>query len=128
MEVLSIYRLNIYHVLTLIFKIKRDTSLAAFRNDFRKMYHRYPTGFSQINFVEGDILPNQTKFAVSSWDPKLWNSLLNQEQKIWHNLMLKVPDEKTFQPSAGSLPRTILFYFNIFIFLFFEYSRIVETE
>ena len=42
--------------------------------------------------------------------------------------MLKVPDEKTFQLSAGSLPRTILFYFNIFIFLFFEYSRIVETE
>ena len=66
MKVLSIYRLNIYHVLTLIFKIKRDNSLAAFRNDFRKMYHRYPTGFSQINFVEGDILPNQKKFTVSS--------------------------------------------------------------
>ena len=81
MKVLSIYRLNIYQVLTLIFKIKRDTSLAAFRNDFRKMYYRYPTGFSQINFVEADILPNQTKFNVSSWDPKLWDNLLNQEQK-----------------------------------------------
>ena len=62
-------------------KIKRDSARAAFRNDFREISHRYPTGFSQSNFVEGNILSNQTKFAVSSRGPRLWNRLLNQEQK-----------------------------------------------
>ena len=68
-------------VLTFTFKIKRDPAPAAFRNDFREISHLYPTGFSQSNFVEGHILSNQTKFAVSSRDPRLWNRLLNQEEK-----------------------------------------------
>ena len=49
-----------------MFKIKRDTAPAAFRNDFREISHRYPTEFSQSNFVEASILSNQTKLAVSS--------------------------------------------------------------
>ena len=64
-----------------MFKIKRDSAPAAFRNDFREISHRYPTGFSQNNFVEGNIVSDQTKFAVSSRGPRLWNRLLNQEQK-----------------------------------------------
>ena len=64
-----------------MFKIKRDTAPAVFRNDFREISDRYPTGFSQSNFVEGNILSNQTKIAVSSRGPRLWNRLLNQEQK-----------------------------------------------
>ena len=64
-----------------MFKIKRDSAPAAFRNDFREISHRYPTGFSQSNFVESNILSNQTKFAVSSRGWRLWNRILNQEQK-----------------------------------------------
>ena len=67
--------------LIVIFKIKRDSAAAAFWNNFWGIPYRYPTGFSQINFVESNILSNQTKFAVSSWGPRLWNRLLNQEQK-----------------------------------------------
>ena len=63
-----------------MFKIKRDSAPTAFRNDFREISHRYPTGYSQSNFVEGNILSNQTNFAVSSRGPRLWNQLLNQEQ------------------------------------------------
>ena len=43
-----------------MYKIKRDTALAAFRDNFREISHRYPTGFSQSNFVESNILSNQT--------------------------------------------------------------------
>ena len=43
MKVLNIYKLNIYQVLTFMFKIKRDTAPAAFRSDFREISHRYPT-------------------------------------------------------------------------------------
>ena len=80
-KLLNIYKLNIYQVLTFMYKIKRDTAPAAFRNNFRKISHRYPTGFSQSNFVEGNILSKQTKFAASSRGPRIWNRLLNQEQK-----------------------------------------------
>ena len=79
MKVLNILKLNIYQVLTFMFKIKRDTAPAAFQNDFRETFHHYPTGFS--NFEEGNILSNQTKFPVSSQGPRVWNRLLNREQK-----------------------------------------------
>ena len=49
--------------------------------------HRCPAGFSQSNFVEGNILSNQAKFAVLSRSPRLWDRLLNQEQKTCHILM-----------------------------------------
>ena len=81
MKVLNICKLNIYQVLAFLFKIKGYTVPAAFRNYFREIFHRYPTGFSQINFVEGNILSNQTKFPVSSRDPTVYKRLLNQEQK-----------------------------------------------
>ena len=47
MKVLKIFKLNIYQVLTFIFKIKRDTVPVAFWNEFREISHRYPTGFSR---------------------------------------------------------------------------------
>ena len=81
MKVLNIYKLNIYQVLTFMFKIKRETSQASFQDDFWEIYYHYPTGFSQRDFVEGHILSNQTKFAFSSRGLRLWNKLLNQEQK-----------------------------------------------
>ena len=40
MKFLNTYKLNIYQVLTLMFKIKRDSALAAFRNDFREISNR----------------------------------------------------------------------------------------
>ena len=80
-KALNIYKLNIYQVLTFMFKIKRDTAPATFGNDCREISHRYPSGLSQSNFVEGNIVSNQTKFPVSSRGSSLWNRLLNQEQK-----------------------------------------------
>ena len=64
-----------------MFKMKQDSGPTAFQNDLREISYRYPTGFSQSNFVEGNTLSNQTKFAVSFRGPSLWNWLLNQEQK-----------------------------------------------
>ena len=65
-KVLNIYKLNIYQLLAFMFKIKRDSVSAAFRNNFREISHRYPTGISQINIVEGNILSNQAIFVVWS--------------------------------------------------------------
>ena len=45
-KVLNIYKRDIYQVLTFMIKIKRDSAQAAFRNNFREIFHRYPTEFS----------------------------------------------------------------------------------
>ena len=66
MKVLSIYKLNIYQLLSFMFKIKPDTAPAAFQIDFREISHHSPTGFGQSNFKEGKILSDQARFAVSS--------------------------------------------------------------
>lgn len=49
------------------FKIKEDTAPAGFPSDFQEISYHYPAGFSQSNFVEGNILSIQTKFALLSW-------------------------------------------------------------
>ena len=49
-----------------IFKIKEDTAPAGFPNNFQEISYRYPAGFSQSNFIEGNILSIQTKFALLS--------------------------------------------------------------
>ena len=76
MEVLKIYKLNIYQVLTFMFKIKWDTTPAAFWSNFQEKSHCYPTGFSQSSFAESNILSNQTKFTVSSRGPRLSDRVL----------------------------------------------------
>ena len=85
-KVSNIYKFSIYQVLTFMYKIKRDTALAAFRDNFREISHRYPTGFSQSNFVESNILSNQTEFAVSSRGPRPWTRLLIKNRKTRHKL------------------------------------------
>ena len=51
--------------------LKQDTEPAFSRKDFGEIFHRYPAGFSQSDFLEGNIMSNQTKFAVLSQNPKV---------------------------------------------------------
>ena len=68
MKVLNIYKLNIYQVLTFMFKIKRDSVPAAFRNNFREISHRYPTGFSHSNFDKVISCQTKQKFRLQVQD------------------------------------------------------------
>ena len=56
MKVLNIYKLNIYHVLTFMFKIKRDTVAAAFQNDFGEISRRDPTGSGSFCGTKQNLL------------------------------------------------------------------------
>ena len=87
MKVLNIYKLNIYQVLTVMFKIKTRYCATSFLKQFPRKSHRYPTGFSQSNSAEDNIPSNQTKFAVSSRGSRFGNRLLNQEKKTCHIIM-----------------------------------------
>ena len=64
-----------------MFRLKVRYAPAALQNNFRNYSHRYPTGFSQSNFVESNILSIQTKFVVLPRGARVSNRFLNQEQK-----------------------------------------------
>ena len=81
MKILKIYKLNIYQVLNFMHQIKTNTAPIVFHNSFNEINHSYPTRFSNNRFVEKKIFLTQTKFAVSSRGPRLWNNLLNTQQR-----------------------------------------------
>ena len=90
MKVLNIYKLNIYQVLTFMFKIKTNTAPLVFRTQFKEIQHTYPTRYSKNSFVENQLVYSQTKFSVSSRGPRLWNNILDQQQKaILHETIFK---------------------------------------
>ena len=56
MKVLNIYKLNIYQVLTFMFKIKTNTAPLVFRTQFKESQHTYPTRCSKNSFVENQLV------------------------------------------------------------------------
>ena len=52
-----------------------------FRKPIYGVHHQYSTRFSKNSFVENELVYSQTKYSVSSRGPRLWNKLLDQQQK-----------------------------------------------
>ena len=97
MKVLNIYKLNIYQVLTFMFKIKTNTAPLVFPTQFKEIQHIYPTRFSKNSFVENQLVYSQTKFSVS----------LDQQQKsIDHETIFK----ESLKLSLLSLENEIRFF------------------
>ena len=65
MKVLNIYKLNIYQILSLMFKMKANTAPCIFQNQFMEIQHQYSTRFSKNTFVESQLVCSQTKFSIS---------------------------------------------------------------
>ena len=80
-SILSIYKLNIYHIINLMFRVKNNTIPEASVNTFETVHHHYLTRHSENNFVEPKIYFKATKFAISSRGPRLWNSLTDKHKK-----------------------------------------------
>ena len=81
MKVLNIHKINIYQILSFMFKIKANTAPHIFQNQFSEIQHQYSNRFSKNSFFESQLVYSQTKFSVSSRRPRLWNKLLDQQQK-----------------------------------------------
>ena len=73
---LNIYKLNMYHVINLMFRVKNNTIPEGFVNKLEIVHHHYQTRHSENNFIEPKIYCKATKFAISSREPRLWNTLL----------------------------------------------------
>ena len=79
--ILDIYKLNIYHVINLMFRVKNNTKPEAFENKFEIVCHHYPTRHSENNFIEPKVYFKATKFAMSSRGLRVWNSLTDKDTK-----------------------------------------------
>ena len=88
-------------------KVKTNTAPLLFRTKFQEIQHIYPTRFSKNSFVENQLVYSQTKFAVSSRGPRLWNNILDQQQKaIDHETSFK----QSVKLSLLSLENEIRFF------------------
>ena len=79
--ILNIYKLNIYHVINLMFRVRNNTIPEAFVDKLEIVHHHYPTRHSENNFIEPKIYFKATKVAISSSGPCLCNSLTDQDTK-----------------------------------------------
>ena len=73
-----------------MFKVKTNTAPLFFRTQFKEIQHIHPTRFSKNSFVENQLVYSETKISVSSRGPRLWNNILDQQQKsIDHETIFK---------------------------------------
>ena len=79
--ILDIYKLGIYHVINLLFRVKSNTIPEAFKNKFEIVHHCYPIRNSGKNFIELKTYFKATMFAISLCGPRLWNSLIDKDTK-----------------------------------------------
>ena len=79
--ILNIYKLNIYHVINPVFRVKNNTIPEAFINKFEIVHHHYPIRHSENNFIEPKIYFKATKSAISSRGSRVWKALLIKIQR-----------------------------------------------
>ena len=94
-------------VLNFMFRIKTNTAPCIFEKQYTEIQHRYSTRFSKNSFVESQLVYSQTKFSVSSRGPRLWNKLLDQQQK---SLDRETCFKKSIKLSLLSLENEIRFF------------------
>ena len=79
--ILNIDKLNIYHVVNFMFRVKSNKIPQAFENKFKMINHKHSTRHSENNFIEPKIYFKSTKFAISSRGPRLWNRFTDHKAK-----------------------------------------------
>ena len=73
LDILNIYKLNLYQILNIMFRVKTNSIPETLQNKFKVIEHNYSTRYSKQNFKEPNIFFRVTKFAISLRGPHLWN-------------------------------------------------------
>ena len=81
LNILNVYQLNIFQTLNFMYRTKTKSIPTIFSQSFESIKHKYPTNYSNSNFV----IPKQnltiSKFAISQRGPSLWNKFLDDSIK-----------------------------------------------
>ena len=88
LNILNIYKLNLYQILNIMFRVKTNSIPESLQNKFKIIKHNYSTRYGKYNFKEPNILFRVTKFAVSSRGTRIWNKHTDKLLKTTNSLPL----------------------------------------
>ena len=81
LSALNVYQINIYQHLNFMHKFINNQIPSIFSDLIKILDHKYPTNFSQSRFYLKRYSLNSTKCSISIRGPKLWNDVINKEEK-----------------------------------------------
>ena len=81
LNALNVYQINIYQHLNYMHKFINNQIPSIFSDFIKRANHKYPTNFSQSSFYLKRYSLNSTKYSISIRGPKLWNDVINKEEK-----------------------------------------------
>ena len=84
-HILNIYQLNIFNNLLFLHQVKNGKAPNIFLSKFLRPSHHYPTSFSQNNYIVPSFKLTKSKCRITIRAPKLWNIILNIEEKLIEN-------------------------------------------
>ena len=94
MNVLNVYQINVFQTLRFMYKTKYNLNPRVFDDMFNEIHHIYATRFSRNNFEQPRTITKTTSFAISSRGPKIWNSYLQESEKMILSLPLFLSELK----------------------------------
>ena len=80
-KILNGYKLNILNVATFMCKVNQKTVPSIFFSRFQKLFHFYPTRFSELNCIQSIHNIKSSKYSISIRGPCTWNSFFSREEK-----------------------------------------------
>ena len=81
LNALNVYKINLYQQLNFMYRLENRNIPAIFNDIVKKPGHKYPTKFSRINCTLKKYSFIKSRFWILFWGPKLWNEILNKEEK-----------------------------------------------
>ena len=81
LSTLNVYNINLYQHLNFMYRLGNTDIPAIFNDIVKKPEHKYPTKFSSLNYTLRKYSLNNSRFSISFRGPKLWNEILNKEEK-----------------------------------------------
>ena len=81
LNALNVYQINIYQHLNFKDKFIKNQIPSIFSDVIKRPNHKYPTTFSQSIFYLKRYSLHSTKYSISIRGPKLWNDVINKEEK-----------------------------------------------
>ena len=79
---MNIYQLNIFNNLLFLHRVKNGKATNVFLSKFLRPSHHYPTSFSQNNYIVPSFKLTKSKYRITVRALKLWNIILNIEEKL----------------------------------------------
>ena len=81
-NILNIYQLNIFNNLLFLHRVKNRKAPNVFLSKFLRPSYHYRTSFSQNNYIVRSFKLTKRKYRITIRSPKLWNIILNIEEKL----------------------------------------------